>query len=317
MIKFLIKYSATILLLANITIRLLFVLFPFWGLEYEDSFIFNDTARYLNNNYYFKSDFLTQSCIDGSFNNCNSYASFGGHFLTFPFILSIFNYLFGYNVYNIFLLNFIFSILILLTVFFWHKKVRNKNEFSLDLFLILMLITPFITVFHTSGLSETLSSLMIILSIIFIQKANEIDFNIFHYSFWLTFIFIIGAVITKRENLLLISLLILIPYFRKIQKKKIIPSGYILLSFIVLISIFLFSYLINIPSIEFNEGIAIGRQTFSFTFLIKNLIQLFFALLNFKYWGLTGILFIASIILYVLRKSHSSVGVLFFFISLF
>jgi hypothetical protein len=180
-----------------------------------------------------------------------------------------------------------------------------------------MLITPFITVFHTSGLSETFSSLMVILSIIFIQNANENDFNILHYSFWLTFIFIIGAVITKRENLLLLTLLVLIPYFRKIQKKKIIPVGYILLSFIVIFSIFLFSYLINIPSIESNEGIAIGRQTFSFIFLIKNLIQLFIALLNFKYWGLTGILFIASIILFILKKTYNRVGVLFFYISLF
>src|SRR5438552_3040605 len=181
--QFSIKYCDYILLLANIVIRLLFISFPFWGLEYEDSFVYNDTARYLNHNYNFHSAFFkTQSCIDGSFEKCNEYASYGGHFISFPFVLSKLNLLIGYHSFNIFILNFIFSILLMLVVFIWHKRSKYKNQFSLSSFLLLMLLTLFVTIFQTSGLAETLSSLMVMLSIIFILKADEKDFKILNYS---------------------------------------------------------------------------------------------------------------------------------------
>lgn len=155
---------------------MLFINFPFWGMEYEDSFIYNDTARYLTFEYDYKSmPFKCQSCLDGSFLKCNSYGSFGGHFLTFPFLISMFNYIFSYNYNNIFILNFLISISLLLYIIKWTQQ--NNSNFSLPIFIILLSLTPFITVFNTSGLSETLSSFFVLIFFLSVFKLNEIDFK--------------------------------------------------------------------------------------------------------------------------------------------
>src|SRR6218665_3949211 len=287
MMQFFKKYCDHVLLFANIAIRLLFVLFPFWGLEYEDAFVYNDAGRYLNSDYDFQSAFFkTQCCIDGSFEKCNEYASYGGHFLTFPFLISKLNLLIGYHPFNVFILNFIFSALLLLAVFIWHKRNKNKNLFLLSSFLLFLLLTPFAAVFQTSGLAETLSGLMIILTLIFIWQTDEDDFKISNYSLWMTLFFMIGAVIVKRENILLLSLLFLIPVFRFAKKKSVFRTGYLVLSFLAFFAVSLFSFCVDIFSIENNEGADIGTKTFSLVFLVQNLRQTFFAFTRFDYWGL-------------------------------
>lgn len=293
-----------LLLFANIALRLLFIVFPFWGLEYEDSFVFNDSARFLENtNNFFNNSFITNCCIDGSYSHCERCGSFGGHFITFPLIVSQLSKIVGYHYWNIFSINLVFSIAILVIVFFWAKR-KNEKHFSLTLFLILMLVTPFISVFSTSGLSETFSSLIVTAIVILFYISSEKDFQISHVSFWLLLTLFSLAVLIKRENLVLFVLFAIIPLFRYKQKeKKIFPAGYLVLLFVTLACYVFLLHYINIIGIETNENIDIGKNTFSLNYLLKNLCQFWLAIINFKFWGLSGFLLLFSICCTFIKKN--------------
>ena len=289
-----------------IGLRILFINFPFWGLEYEDSFIYNDTARYLSFEYDYKSmPFKCQSCLDGSYEKCTSYGSFGGHFLTFPYLISIINYIFSYNYNNVFILNFFISISILILIIRWTKQ--NSNSFSLPIFIILLSLTPFITLFNTSGLSETLSSLFVLIFFLSVFKLNEIDFK-FSFTFLIAFLTLIISILIKRENLTLLVFLFIIPFLRYYFNQRILVKNYIMFALSTSIVILALIYKINVLEVESNEGVDVGSPTFNFTNFFINIQQLVLAILNYSYWGITGIVFIISTIYFFIKKYKSKIG---------
>lgn len=285
---------------------MLFINFPFWGMEYEDSFIYNDTARYLTFEYDYKSmPFKCQSCLDGSFLKCNSYGSFGGHFLTFPFLISMFNYIFSYNYNNIFILNFLISISLLLYIIKWTQQ--NNSNFSLPIFIILLSLTPFITVFNTSGLSETLSSFFVLIFFLSVFKLNEIDFK-YSLTFLIAFITLIISILIKRENLTLLVFLFTLPLLRYYFNQRILVKNYLMFVLSTSLLILTLIYKINVIEVESNEGIDVGSSTFNLTNFFINIQQLFLAILNYSYWGITGIVFIIATIYFFIKKNKSKIG---------
>mgnify|MGYP000512890954 CR=1 FL=1 len=154
-------------------------MFPFWGLEYEDSYIFNDTARLMNSiseiDY---SSYLTPSCLNGSYNYCYSYGTLGGHFLFFPFLISIVHKIFDYNVVNVFTLNMLFSIFGVISLLIYYKKGLLK-ELNFILYTLVLSLTPFVPLFNTSGLSETLSSFFVLFFLlnVFVSSNKEFKFE--------------------------------------------------------------------------------------------------------------------------------------------
>lgn len=165
------KNISFFLVIIFVATRVLFLQYPFWGLEYEDSFIYTDTARYLGYEYdYTSMPFKCQSCLDGSYSNCYQYGSFGGHFLTIPIFLNCINSILGFHPSNIFFLNFVFSILVISFVIFSWYRFKMGNTFSLNTFLLILIVTPFLSLFNTSGLAETISSFFVIGFILSVYK---------------------------------------------------------------------------------------------------------------------------------------------------
>lgn len=318
-IKNIFESKITILLfILFILIRLLYLQYPFWGLEYEDSFIYSDTGRYLHYSYDFTTmPFKCQSCLDGSYNQCYQYGSFGGHLLTLPILLHIYNTIFGYNASNIFELNLIFSVLLSGLVYYCWSKFHNKHRFSINVFLLIMSITPFVTIFNTSGLAETISSVFVIGFLLNIYRANESNFDTSTTSFWLTIIFLILAVITKRENFILLIFMYLMPLIRYLYGQSIVFKTFILMLLISTVTLLLFSYFIDLFGIENNESIDISENTFSFRLLKLNLKQLILAITDLKFWGLTGYIFLGSILITGLSKKITKLGLMSLILAVF
>lgn len=307
------KYQILLLLLLNLLIRLTFIYFPFWGLEYEDAFIFTDTARQLAHDYSFSKDFfLTNSCILGTIENCQTLESFGGHFLTFPIILYFFNAVVGYNPANTFIVNFIFSSVLLISVCFLHRKTMLRRQFSLEIFLILMLITPFISIFNTSGLSETFSSLIVTIAVMLFYISSKHAFKTSHWVFWAAIGLLIFSFMIKRENIVLLLLFIFVPLIQFRGKKKEIPNGYWFMLGLALIGGLVLFKLFNIISIETNEASDLNAPTFAFSYLVQNAQNMFLALIHLQYFGITGILLLVSILLLALKSPFKPFGILCF-----
>lgn len=311
------KYYALVLLGLNILIRLTFVLFPFWGLEYEDSFIFNDTARQLAHNYIFTNDFfITCSCTSGSIEDCSSMASFGGHFITFPFLLFLLNAIVGYSSSNILLFNFSISCLLLIIVYVFHKRYGLKDQFSIKVFLTLMLITPFISIFNTSGLSETFSCFFVTFSVFSFYLANNQNFKISRYSFWITVVLLIIAFLTKRENVILLALFFVVPFLRIYFKRKAFVRDYWIMMGLTLVVACLAFVLLNVISIETNEASDINAPTFSIFYLLDNSANFGVAMFKFQFWGVTGVLLILSLVLLIFKRSITPFGLYCFVIAM-
>lgn len=291
-----------VLILFNVLIRLEFFQFPFWGLEYEDSFIFNDASRQLAYDYpHDATPWKTLSCSNGSLNECYEHSGYGGHFLTYPIAIAFVTSFVGYTTFNAGLTSFIFSIIIILCLFRFMRK-RNLND-ELNFLLILFLATPLLPVFNTSGLAETTSGLFVLLFFLNYIKLIEANFNLKVRFFWLTIVFFIIAIITKRENLAIFIFTMVFPFVNLIfRKQKSNWLKYISHLFLLGFFGFIFSELIGLNSIESNEGEAIQTATFSIDFFIINLGQLFKAMFIYSYWGITGALFILSIVVFAIRR---------------
>src|SRR6266851_4629935 len=74
----------------------------FMGFEYEDAYIYTANSRYLLFNQDFSVDPLhTQTCVLGSMSDCTIGATYGGHFVTLPFIAYFIHRLLGYHPYTV------------------------------------------------------------------------------------------------------------------------------------------------------------------------------------------------------------------------
>ena len=303
-------YLVGVLFALFIGLRLLFLYFPFWGLEYEDSFIFNDTARYLSFEYdYNTMPYRCNSCLDGTYENCHSYGTLGGHFLTVSLLTNIIHNIFSYSTFNIFALNFTFSLLLPFAAYFSLRNDKNFSITSFICFITLLVVTPFVSIFHTSGLSETVSSFFVFLSFVFIYRSSNQGFKIQSLDIFLAILTISLSVATKRENLVLIVFLFCIPFLSLLKKEKFLNKGYIALLLSTLIMAIAFSNYTNLFTIESDEVGDIGSPTFAISFALENLTQLFLAIFTLEYWGLTGYIIAISILYSIYKKNFTKLSV--------
>lgn len=306
-----------VLLLIYIGLRLLFIPFPFWGLEYEDSYIFNVTGRLLNSSYdHNYISYLTQCCIDGSIDDCNKHATYGGHFLAFPYTLSIVNKFVGYSHYNIFSLNLFFSISIAFVAISYGKNHSTKDYFSVNSFLFILISTPFLSVFHTSGLSETFSSLIVLISLFSLFELEKNGYKSNSIKYWVALISVMLSIVIKRENLVLLVFLYSLPFLGLLYQKKLFDINRIVFIITVTCVSLLFIYTADIFQIESNESIDIASNTFSISYFIRNIKQLSFAFTNIYYWGITSILLIVAILCIVVNRKVSMFSAMAFILTI-
>lgn len=283
-----------ILLVTFILSRLLFLWFPFWGFEYEDAYIYADTARFLNSNYDWSIDFYkTQSCIDGNAVFCNQSITFGGHQLTFPILISLVSKIIGYNPQNTHILNFIISCLI--GIIIYRVKINDGVKVTS---LILLLITPFIGFFQTSGVSEVLSSLFVLSSVIMLLNCKKTTLNI-----TITILIICLAILTKRENFLLIIFFLGYDIFTSKFSRNLV-----LRTFLVFTLGFVLFWMLGISNVELNEGDDIGKGTFTLEFLFENGVNNLHSFISIEFWGISGVLFLVTIIFHLFKWRDSSIN---------
>lgn len=231
---------------------------------------------------------------DGSILNPISYGFYGGHFILFPFLVSFLHISVGYSIHNIFIFNTIISVLILLSFYIFKPSISKKVIFTTT---VIFLCTPFIGIFHSSGLSETLSSLFVLSFFLNFLKLSKENYHFISSNTLLSLALITLAIITKRENATLFLFLLTTPLIHYVLKRptnlkqcwiQIVAHG------TIIIGIFWF---FSIWSVEQGESSDLNASTFSITYLIQNLNALFLGLINPEFWGISGYLLIFGFVL--------------------
>jgi hypothetical protein len=271
---------------------------PFFGLEYEDSYIYSDAGRSLNYNYDWSFQPLSvNSCVVGSIANCQSNSTYSGHLIIFPILISVINKILGYSPYNGLYCNFLLSFLLILMV---HKIIgllHPGETWKTYIPLLFLVSTPFINLFNTSGLAETLSSVIVLTFIYSFFKSLNNHFYLKYHLFWISLFLLLLAILIKRENMLLISVAPLSAVIGWFKNKRFTGIKnllvYISLTVVILIGI---HYIINFSQIENQEGKDIGSNTFSIVNTLKILPLFLKSFFNTTYFGFTGLLLVVAVI---------------------
>lgn len=257
------------------------VMKPFYGLEYEDAYVWQAVTKDISYHDSKASPFRIQLADLDLESGYESTHSFNGHFTSFSSWVLLFNRLFGYSAENVILVNTVFSVLIYLLLFTIVFTV--SNNLLLSMFATLLAVaTPAINVFHSAGMSETYSSLIILSSIfLYIKYTHLSSKNRYSASILiLLFISIITGILIKRENLLL--LLLVAPASPRIYKNR---HAAWLISLAVFMA-FIFIYVRPFHT-EYLESEFIGASTFSFDYLLIQLPVYLKTIYSIKYFGLT------------------------------
>lgn len=286
----------------------------FFGLEYEDSYIFNFSARQLYENVY-PISFLTDGITVGSLSNPVLTNTYGGHFITYPVFISWAYHIFGYNIYIPSYLNTFIEFLTILTL---SLSFRNVFGFKKNWFIpgVIYSLAPAMNVFANTHLSETFSSFIVLISILsffcYFKSYNKITLLVFSISF-------LTAILTKRENTILLCLFLVYSAFQIITiKQKIISNLLPITTSIVIILIYLI-FIQNVFLIEKTESAEISTLTFSLSNL-TSLIPIFIkALMDFRWFNIYLIIFIPSIIflLFNWKRRPFQVSILLLYFSYF
>ena len=124
----------------------------FYGLEYEDAYIYNAFARYLLyvTHYVEVDPYLTYCCEMCPLSNCELDVTYSGHLIGFPTFVYLINRIFGFNVNNIVYVNIVFSSITVLFVYII-TQILIKESIYAKLVALIFSIAPIINVFHSSS----------------------------------------------------------------------------------------------------------------------------------------------------------------------
>jgi hypothetical protein len=279
----------------------------FYGLEYEDAYVFNFEARQFANDI-FSHSFLTDGILVGSIENPLETGTYGGHFISYPVFLSHFYRLFGFEPHYICNINiFIEFLSIAVLSVFSHKSNANKLWFLLP---VLYCIAPIMNVFANTGFSETFSS-CICLSFVFLFTTYN------NKKSWLNMAFCIFALfvsfLCKRENICLLILPFLYLSFVCLKEKTICKKDSIMLITSILVLIIYFVFIKDVFDIEKDEAVDIETSTFGIQHFIKLFPVFIQSLFSLKYFSISIFVFLISSVFVIKAKHYWSFSICILF----
>jgi hypothetical protein len=257
---------------------LLFVLFLlvllksadlFYGLEYEDAYIYQADSRLLVSNDSVESfrTVLESTYPDGSSQN----QVYTGHFRTFSLTIGLVNKIFGYSIKSSIILNSVYSLLRLFVVFSLIFCITDNKNLAL-LGSLLLLSMPAFNLFGFSGLAETSSSTFLAITLLsfykYVFKEDQKSLILFLIAFS-------AAIITKRENLYFLILFAFAAYATRFDSKLILSISVLLIAYFILV---------RPISTEFLESQELKAPTFSYTYIFPQVKAYFAAYTRFDYF---------------------------------
>jgi len=301
------KVIFCILLLAFF-VRILFIYYPYWGLEYEDAYIFSTVSRAINIKYDFSLDpFYTKTGTFGSFLDVQKTETISGHFIFFPILLSVINYLIGYSARNVMYVN---TFLSLITIFFALKTavLLEIKKGWLWAFGLVFITVPFLTIYNTSGLSETFSSVFVMAAVFYYFKSKAISFKN-RKSVTIYVILLAAAVFIKRDNLVLMTIPVIdfVAAMYKQDRKGIRKSLAVVFAQIILIASF--SLFLDINRTLLDEFKDIKASPFSIQYLLRIFPVFVSSLFKVNFFSIIGFLLCFALFLSI-RRINSSMLVL-------
>ncbi len=283
----------------------------FYGLSYEDSYIFTGYSRFLLYNNYFSVDpFQTKACLLGSLKYCEIVGTSGGHFLGLSSLGYFFNKYFGYSPLIICFINF-FASLIAACLIYCVSYLLSEDKKNGVICSLIYSLSPAMSLFHTSGLAETLSSTSVIftlfLFLLIFEKRKNLDRSNEAILWLLLLLSLSFCLLQKRENLILLFLP-LISFVRILIDHKYNSYIIIRITIVMILGVAIFTvfhYGVNVFDIERQDSQDITSATFSLKYFISLVPVFINSFLTFKWFFVFSLFTFAGLILISIKiKQH-------------
>lgn len=286
------KYYLITIIALNIFLKFSFLNNTFNGLEYEDAYVYNATARYyLSNINNELNSFITDCCILGSLKDCWVSGTFSGHVIGYPFLIYLLSKLYGYNPIIANIISYLFSCFTGATIFILSFYIINDIYYAISSSVVFSCI-PIFNVYSATSFSEPTSNAFIIITMllymIYISDHQDKDSNNLIWHLIPLYLILTYLILIKRENVIVSICLLLATLIQLVKNhdykniyniKKIIyffPS-LILTGIIALV-------IINYFQMVQCEEIEITAKAFSISFVKANIIKLISGLLIYDWY---------------------------------
>lgn len=247
----------------------------FLGQEYEDAYVYTEYSRYLLYNQDFTVNPLqTKGCVLGSLNNCLMEATYGGHLLVLSSIGYFVSKYADYTPSVLCMINLLVSLASIFLVYSASHVLSGDRRISMVCSL-LYATTPAMSLFHTSGLSETLSSATVLftflLYLVLVEKPDGLEKRA-KPVLWIILILVFSlSLLQKRENLILafmpfitVAKMMLLGQWERDKAKRMA-----VFATIVVLTVLAYHYWIDVSNIEKQEGLDINNVTFSLEYFFS------------------------------------------------
>jgi hypothetical protein len=201
----------------------------FQGLEYEDSYVYTVSGRYLGAGSlpgdHLNSRYLTTVCAVGNWNSCKVSDTFSGHFVGYPFMIALISRLLGFSPMIASYLSLSASLITVVLIFLVGELIDPGGSIGLAGSLVFCL-TPVFAVQGVGTYAEPVSNALVVMCLLLgicFMSSNDGQSSPGSIINWvaltLTALF---AVVVKRENVLLIPIMVVASIAVEASKRDIV-----------------------------------------------------------------------------------------------
>lgn len=168
----------------------------FYGLEYEDSYVYSVAGRYLSAGDYLcvppNSCYLTTVCAVGNLNACEKTETFSGHFIGYPFMIAIASRFLGYSPVIGSYLSLLSSLLAVVFIFLVCEFI-DPNSITGPAGAMVFCVTPVFAVLgvgtYAEPVSDTLVIMCLLLGMLLLEPYRE-ESSVGVFVNWIAFTFV-------------------------------------------------------------------------------------------------------------------------------
>lgn len=220
--------SLTFVILLAFIWRLPFDGHFYYGLEYEDSYIYSVAARYLASNPPHvdpaTSPFLTTVCAVGNWSSCRNPETSSGHFIAYPFMIAVVSKVFGYTSITASWISLAASLATVVFVFLVGKLI-DPGGISGTAGALLFSVIPIFAAQGACTYAEPVSNLLVVTCLLIclymLGPSIQASLSALVITWLALTLTAVLAIAVKRENLLIVPTLLLVGVLFRIDKESI------------------------------------------------------------------------------------------------